>query len=425
VSYVSDGAVAALGLAGQVVWTSILVFSFVGIGSSVVITHHLGAHDPGGADRIGVAAIAVNTWIGLFVSLAVFALAGPLLRLMALPAQLMPLAMQFLPLMGGTLFLEAQNFAMAAVLRAHAHTRDAMWVTAAQNVVNAVGIAFALFGLGGFPRLGITGVALASAFSRLVACAALWVLVHRRTRVRMKVRDYFTLPWAEVRRILHIGLPVAGESICWSLAFMFVTRLVAGMGPTSLAVQSYTLQIEMWVVTLGLSIGLGTEILIGHLVGAGAFDLAYRELLRSLRTGLLLVLGAMSVIAVFAPTLLGLFTQDAAIIAAGTLLLRMGLVLQPGRIFNIVVISSLRATGDTRFPLYVGLASMWGLWVTLAWVLGVVLGLGLPGIWIAMSVDEWFRGMMMYSRWRRRRWLKYALRSRAQARTGAPEAAVG
>lgn len=414
VSHVSDGAVAALGQASQVLVLSLIVFNFVGMGSSVVVTHHLGARDAAGADRIAGAAIAVNTWLGLAVSLAVVAFAGPMLRLMQLPDSLMPLAMQFLPLMGGTLFLEAQSVAIGAVLRAHGHTRAPMWVTAAQNVLNVAGNCLLLFGLFGLPRLGVVGVALSGVASRVFACAALWLLARRLTGLRPRLRDYFSLPIREVRRILHIGLPSAGENLSWWVALMVATAFIARMGPTALATRSYVMQVGMWVVVFALSVGLATEILVGHRVGAGELDEAYHELLRSLRTALLLVMAAVLPIALMAPYILRRFTDDPEIITAGALLLRMGVLLEPGRVFNIVVISSLRATGDARFPFKMGIASMWGLWVPLAWLLGLRLGLGLPGVWVAMMVDEWFRGIVMYRRWRRGRWMTYARQSRAR-----------
>ena len=85
VSHVSDDAVAALGQAGQVVWMAITLFMFVGIGSSIVITHHLGARDRPGADRVAIAAIAANTWIGLVVSILLYLFARPMLRALQMP----------------------------------------------------------------------------------------------------------------------------------------------------------------------------------------------------------------------------------------------------------------------------------------------------------------------------------------------------
>jgi len=339
-----------------------------------------------------------------------------MLQLMQVPAGPIVYAKPFLALMGGTLFIESMNVSIAATLRAHGHTRDAMLVALGQNVINVIGNCLLLFGLFGFPKLGVVGVAISSVFSRVVSCVALWILLGRRTHLRLRWRDFFSISGERVRRVLHIGLPAAGENISYWIAFMVVTTFIAHMGATQLATQTYTMNINRWVILVSVSIGLGTEILIGHLIGAGLFEAAYRELLRSLRIAFGCAIGGMAVLGLAAPWLIGAFTSTQAIIISGTVLIRMGMLLEPGRVFNVVVISALRATGDVRFPVIVGFACMWGIWVPLAWFLGIKLGLGLVGIWISLICDEWTRGLLMYHRWRKRKWLHAAERSRAGAR---------
>ena len=381
----------------------------------MVITHHLGAKDRAGADRISATAIAANTWIGVLASLLVLALADPMLAVMGLTAGPMGYAKPFLLLMGGTLFLEAMNGAISASLRAHTYTRDAMWVTAGQNVLNVIGNCLLLFGLCGFPKLGVLGVAISGVVSRVAACIALWIILEWRTRLKVRLKDFFAIQRDKLGSILHIGLPAAGEHTSWWLAFMVITRFISEMGGSALATQQYTMNIVRWVILMNVSIGLGTEIMTGHLIGAGHFDEAYRGLLRSVRLGFKCSLVGALVLAVAAPWLLGAFTSDPMIIATGGILLRMGLVIEPARVFNVIVINSLRATGDARFPVFVGLAVMWGVWVPLSWLLGLKLGWGMPGIWCAMACDEWIRGLTMYWRWRKWKWLPYAERSRASA----------
>jgi len=424
VSHVSDGAVAALGVANQVVVLFLIVFNFIAIGTSVVITHHLGARDRPGADQIATNAIAVNTWMGLAVSLVVYFFAAQLLRIMLLPADLTEYALPFLTLMGGTLFMESMNMSIAAVLRAHHHTRDAMMVSVGQNILNVTGNCITLFGLFGCPKLGVTGVAISSVCSRAAACLALWILLDYRTHLRLRARDFFCIVWAKVGRILRIGLPAAGENMNYWLALMTVTTFTARLGGDSLAIQSYSLQIERVVLLFSLSLGLGTEILIGHLVGAGQFEEAYHTLLKSVRTGLILVSCAILPIALLAPYALGGFTNDVAIIAGGTLLLRLGILLEPGRVFNVIVINSLRATGDVWFPISMCAFSTWCVWVPLAWLLAIKLGLGMAGIWISMIVDEWLRGLMMLRRWKQRHWMESARRSHEMVAGGAGDTAM-
>jgi putative MATE family efflux protein len=305
------------------------------------------------------------------------------------------------------------NISIAAVLRAHHHTRDAMLVVVGQNILNVIGNSITLFGLLGCPPLGVLGVALSGIISRTVACVALWILLDYRIHLRLRALDFVSISWGKVRRILHIGLPAAGEQLCYWTAFMLVTTFIARMGSRSLAIQSYTLQIQRFAMLFSFAIGLGTEIIIGHLVGAGRFEEAYHRLLSSLRTGLMIVTGVIIAIAASGPFLLRSFTHDAAIISGGVLLLRIAILLEPGRVFNVIVISSLRATGDVGFPIQMAVFSMWCVWVPLAWLLGLKLGLGLAGIWISMLTDEWLRGLLMYRRWKSRKWMKHAERSRA------------
>ncbi len=193
VSHVSDGAVAAVGVSSQVVNLGLMLFSFIGAGSTVVMTHHLGARDERGADRIAAVALAVNGWLGLLVSAGVALSAGPVLRLMGLPGGLMGYAVPFLTLMGGTLVLESVNIVQGAVLRARGMTRESMAVAAGQNLLNAAGNCLLLFGLLGFPRLGVVGVALSGVASRIAAFAALRILVRRRTGVRVSPREFLHL----------------------------------------------------------------------------------------------------------------------------------------------------------------------------------------------------------------------------------------
>lgn len=423
VSHVSDGAVAALGVANQFVVLALICFNFIGIGASVVVTHHVGADDRAGAEKIVKTAIAVNTWIGLATSLVAFTLAAPLLRLMQLPPDLMQYARPFLTLMGGTLFMEAMNTAIGASLRAHGYTRDAMVVTVIQNILNICASSMLLFGWFGLPKMGVLGVALASVFSRVVASIILWTLLDRRLHLMLRARDFVTLRLDRIKRILHIGLPAAGENMSYWVSLMVITSFAARLGDKTLATMTYTQNVQRLIILFSISLGLGTEIMIGRLVGAGEFEHAYHQVMKSVRTGLMIATGGTLIIALAAPQLIGVFSKDPAIIAAGALLLRISVIYEPGRVFNIVIINALRATGDARFPVQIAAFSEWFLSVPLCWFLGLKLGLGLTGIWIAMMSEEWLRGLIMFRRWRQRGWMKHAERSRAQVvRETVPEA---
>jgi putative MATE family efflux protein len=420
ISHLGDDAVAGVSVANQIVSFCIIVFSFVGVGTGVVLTHYLGAGDREGAVRVASNAVGVNFWLGAAISAFIIAFARNLLELLHLPPQLMPFAVPFLTLMGGTLFLESLNIAFGSVLRAHGHTREAMFIAVGMNVLNLLLNVLLIFGLFGFPKMGVLGAALSTVISRTLACIAIGWMVRRQLKIPVRLRMLSRFSREAVARILKIGIPAAGEGLCWHASFMVITYFVGQMGVAQLATFSYAMQLSMIMMMLGLSIGIGTEIMIGHMVGAGQFDEAYRQLLRSLRVGIAVTIVSTILVVLAAPWLFAMFTDNAAIVAGGAVLLRISLLLEPGRTFNLVVINSLRATGDARFPVMMGAFSMWGVAVPLAWYLGLKLELGLVGVWIAFTCDEWVRGLTMYARWKSRVWEKHAREVHSHVSGAAP-----
>jgi Na+-driven multidrug efflux pump len=97
-------------------------------------------------------------------------------------------------------------------------------------------------------------------------------------------------------------------------------------------------------------------------------------------------------------------------------LLWLTIVLELGRTFNLVVINALRATGDARYPVMAGSTSMLIVLAGGSWLLGIHLGLGLIGVWIAYAADEWIRGLIMWRRWVTYGWIPHAKKARRRAR---------
>ena len=99
---------------------------------------------------------------------------------------------------------------------------------------------------------------------------------------------------------------------------------------------------------------------------------------------------------------------DVGGVAGGAVLMWWTVLLEPGRTFNLVVINALRATGDARYPVMAGAASMLVILAGGSAFFGLVLGLGLPGVWIAYALDEWVRGLLMWRRWATHGWVPHA-----------------
>jgi Na+-driven multidrug efflux pump len=209
-----------------------------------------------------------------------------------------------------------------------------------------------------------------------------------------------------VRSLLKIGIPSAGEHLAYNTAQMFITYFITWLGTEALTTRVYTQNIMMFVWLFGIAVSQGTQIIVGHFVGARQYDQAYHRCLKSLRSAIIISIAMAAICFAFSDSLFSIFTTNERIVEIGKTLLLLTIILEPGRSFNLVIISSLRAAGDVKFPVYMGILSMWGVGVTISYFLGIEAGLGLVGVWISFIADEWLRGLLMLWRWRSKIWQK-------------------
>lgn len=191
---------------------------------------------------------------------------------------------------------------------------------------------------------------------------------------------------------------------------MIVTYFITLMGAQALTTKVYTQNLMMFIMLFGTAISQGTQILIGRHIGAKQFDEAYSRCLKSLWWALAITTFTSVLFAVFSKQLIGIFSSNPDIIATASILILLTIILEPGRSFNVVIINSLRAAGDAKYPVYMAIVSMWGIGLPIAYIFGIQLGFGLAGIWFSFIADEWVRGILMYRRWRSKMWLQKALR---------------
>ncbi|MFT9597898.1 MATE family efflux transporter, partial [Mesobacillus sp.] len=337
---------------------------------------------------------------------AVFIFSEQLLRLMDLPPELFDEANSYLKIVGGFSFIQSLIMTVSSIIRSYGFTRDIMYVTIGMNVLNVIGNYLFIFGPFGFPVLGVEGVAISTTVSRILGLLAAIYVMTKRVPGSVPISMLFSFPKKHLKNLLNIGIPSAGEHLSYNGSQMVITYFIATLGTQALTAKVYTQNVMMFIFLFSIAISQGTQILIGHMVGAKEIENAYKRALKSLKLAIIISIAAALIVSFFSKDLLGIFTDNMSIIELGTTLILLTIILEPGRSFNLVLISSLRAAGDVKFPVYMGILSMWGVSVTLSYFLGIYLEMGLVGIWIAFIADEWLRGLLMLWRWRSRVWVK-------------------
>ncbi|MBG9757876.1 multidrug transporter MatE [Lysinibacillus sphaericus] len=408
-SALSDNAVSGVGAANQYIHIAILILEVVGNGASIVVSQYLGSKRFFEAAKISALAVTMNLAVGLIMSVLFFFFASHLMSMMNLQGEVLHYAQSYLVIIGSFIFLQAIINALAAIIRVHGWTKQTMYVSLGMNVLHVVLNYGLIFGNFGLPELGVKGAAISSVISRGLAMLVFFWLLYQVMEVRVKLHYYFEYSKEYVRKILNIGLPSAFEQVLYQFCQIIFLYYATYLGAETLAARQYAMNISMFTYLFAIAIGTGTAIIIGRHVGAGEKDEAYHQLWKSVRAAFIFTIIMVGVVTIFRKQLMHIFTDNPEVIAIGASVLALSIVLETGRTMNIVVINSLRASGDARFPVKIGFLSMVCMSLPLGYLFVFVLDWGLVGIWLAISADEWVRAIIVYFRWKSRKWERFAL----------------
>ncbi|MCI1590816.1 MATE family efflux transporter [Heyndrickxia oleronia] len=403
-SHYSDDAASGVGVANQLLNIFILVFTVTSIGATVLISQSLGAENFKKARQLSRSVFGLNFWFGMIIALIVFFFGEHLLRLFDIEGKVFDYGLIFVRICGASLFLESLSLALSAVLRSHGFTKESMVVTVIMDLISIGGNILATTGILGLPITGVVGVSWAIVVARSFAVLALIYFVYKRLSLRLTFSDLFKAKKEDVKSLLSIGIPSAGENLSYQLSQLVITGFVVTIGTSALASRIYLLNLSMICYLFTLAIAQGTQLLVARYIGGKQYERALRRGVRTLKIAMIASFIASLILALIGSPILSIFTDDPKIIAIGLPVLWAIVITEPGRAMNIVLMSSLKSAGDVRFPVIIGMISMWGIAVVLSYVLGVHFGLGLLGIWIAQGADEWFRGCFAFRRWLSKPW---------------------
>lgn len=400
----SDLAVAAVGNANQMINTMVMVFTVTSTATGVMVSQYIGAQQKEKLEQVYSVASALNIGVALLVTGVIFVFQSTFFELIHLPLELLTDTKAYMDVVLGFLFIIAMYMTLSTILKSHGNTKLTMMIALLINVVNVVGNYIFLFGPFGLPILGVKGVAISTVLSRSLGMGIMLFYILYVMKAKLKTSHIWPIPKVMLAKFLKLGLPSAAEPMSWQISQVFIFSFINLMGTQTVTARMYATIIIWFTFLTAMSIAQATQIVTGHLVGAGRYDDAYHLVFKSLKKSLATSLVVSVLFYLFRLPLLGIFTDDPAIIALGASVLFIDIFLEIGRATNITIIFSMRAAGDVNFPVIVGILSMWGVSTLGAYVLGIGLEWGLVGVWIAMASDELLRAVIMVFRWSSGKW---------------------
>lgn len=405
-SQYSDESVAAVGVVNQIVMFAFLIFEVINIGTSVLCSQYLGAKMQKNMVQVVGVALLFNLVVGLLISAILHYGATTLLGWMGLRPELLKYGIGYMQIVGAFAFFQAISFTISASLRSANKAIYPMLVTVLVNIMNIIGNYSLIFGKWGMPALGAEGAAISTSVARGVSMVVLFVILFRKHIPRFPL-DYFRpFPWVELKNLLKVGLPSAGENMSYSFSQVVITYFINILGNNALATRTYTVNIVMFVYLFAIAMAQGGAISIGHLVGQKKIRAAYLLGKYVMRLSILVSLVLSCVWAASGHFIFSMLTDNQEIIKMGVTIMLVDIIVEIGRAVNIYATNALRSAGDVNFPFYVGVAVQWTVSVGFSYLFGIHWGWGLVGMWCAFLLDENIRALLFVKRWNSMRWTR-------------------
>lgn len=407
-STVGDQAVGAVGTAHTYISIFIIMFTVISSGMTAVMTQYIGAGQPGVARKALGLGLLLNATIGISLSVFLYLGAEWLLITLGIAAQLLEPARTYLQIVGAFCVCNALIPIFSSYLRSFGHTSPTMVATVVSNIANLVLNAVFLFVF----HWGVWGVAMATGLSRLVNL--IWLIIASARRIHNKKEDHLPSNRTILTQIIHIGLPAAMESFLYNVSMTLILRFLNQMDETGMQVtaRSYAIQIACLSFCAGNALSQANSILVGWRIGRGDLEACVKGTHKATQVGVVITVIISLLFAIFSRQIVGLFSPDPEMVRLVGILLWIDVILEIGRVSNLVYGAALKTSGDAVFPMTIGIFFMFLCAAGGTWFLGVKMGWLVIGAFIAMAADECIRAVLMLQRWRSGKWMNKGFISR-------------
>ena len=386
VARLGAGAIAVVGITESVMYLIYSVAIGISVGATATVSRRMGEKDPDGASRAAAHAIYLGLAASFVMGVIGIVFAPDLLRLMGAEESVIAEGATFTRIMLGGNVVVMMLFLLNAIFRGAGDATIAMRVLWLANVLNIILGPCFIFGLWIFPELGVTGAAVATTIGRGVgALLAAYTLLFGERRISIG-REHWTFDPKLIIRLAKVSAPAVLQFFIQTASFIGLVRIVTGFG--TVAVAGYQIGMRVVVFALLPSLGLANAAatLVGQNLGAGKPERAEKAVWTAcLYNGIVqTTIGILFVI--FAESIAGFFTEDAAVAAYATDALR---IIAYGFLFysvGMVLETAFNGAGDTWTPTYLALGVFWAFEIPLAYFLAYTMELGPHGVFWAIAI---------------------------------------
>lgn len=406
ISQYSEGSVAAVGNANQIINIVIIFLNVMCIATTILVSQYIGSGNRKKISEVCTVSLSFIVFISAVISGILILFSRQIFTMLNVPAEILDETCTYIKIIGVFIVIQGLYLTIASALRSYKFMNDVMIASVIMNVLNIAGNAVLINGLFGMPRLGIVGAAISTNISKFAGLIIVIIILIRKTEARVKLKYLKPFPKETLKKMLYIGLPTAGEELSYSFSQMVILMFINLFGTAVIATKVYVSMLANVAYVYTISISAATQIVIGYFIGADRIDKIEERVWSTMKISILVSLSITVLIYLNSDFIFGIFTDNIEVINLGKKIMFIELILEIGRAVNIVMTRCLLAIGDIYVPAVTTFLFAWVVAVGLSYILGVKMEFGLVGIWIAMCLDECIRAVVFSFRFKSGGWRK-------------------
>ena len=406
-NYVGQSAISAVSLAANYSNILFMVYYGLGTGASLLCAQYFGKKNMQAIHAVEGIALRFSLAISALVALAAFTMPQRMLLLFTSDQELVAIGSSYIRIMGITYLCWGVTEIYLAILRSIGRVTISMTLNMLAFGLNILLNAVFIFGLFGAPKLGVTGVAIATASSRLIQLVACVIVSLLSKDVKLNPAYMFIRSKTLLNDFIHLSLPALGNDLSWSVAFSMYSVILGHLGTEAVAANSLVTVVRNVGSVFCFAIASAGTILLGRVMGQGELEKSKSYASRMLK--MTVVAGAVGGVIVLAVTPFVLrfaSLNDMAMHYLKYMLLINSYYIMGSAVNTALIAGVFRAGGDTKFGLICDTIDMWVYAVPLGFFAAFVLKLPVLWVYFLLCTDEFVKWPWVIRHYRKGEWAK-------------------
>lgn len=409
---VSETALSASSLAGQVQFIMSLIFFGLTSGAAVLTAQYWGKRDIRTIEKILGITMRFALIVAIFFTIVVLIFPKPIMHIFSNEEDVIEQGVQYLQIMAFSYILIAITMIYLNIMRSIERVIISTIVYLVSLIVNVILNAILIFGMFGLEPMGIRGAAIATLISRFIEFIIVFCYATFKNKiVRFHLTDFLVHDKLLMKDFLTYSIPVMLNELIWGTGTSVNTAIIGHLGKSVVAANSVTQVTRQLAMVVAFGVANATAIIIGKAIGENKEALAKIYAKRFIRLTILLgIAGAVIILIVSQIARANLTLSSEAKSYLGIMMIVMSYFCI-GQAYNTtMVVGVFRAGGDTRFGLFLDFTTMWGCSILLGAIAAFLLKLPIPVVYIILMSDEIIKIPITTWRYRSMKWVKNVTR---------------